>query len=221
MTHSFQEVPKLVVYDLDGVITRKDTFTALVLGQLWRSPRRLLRALPVAVTILSGKKAEASRRIAEIALAGMTDADYAGLAEQLGRKFAADPKWMRPDTAKRIRRQYDSGARLVIATATERRLAEALLAAANIPYDLLSASHLEAKPSGLAVRDHRIGVRKADALIELGIPVASAEFVTDSITDLPTAEAAGYVVLIGASARTRRRFDESNVALADPSEVTD
>lgn len=209
--------PKLVVYDLDGVITRKDTFTALVLGRLARSPLRLLRALPLAATILSGKKPEASRRIAETALSGMTDADYAALAAQLGRKFAADPKWMRPYSVRRIRRQYDAGARIVIATAAERRLAEALLAAADVPYDLLSASLLKALPSGLAVCDHRVGARKTEALIELDVPIANAEFVTDSITDLPTAETAACVVLIGASGRTRRRFDLTNVTLSQGS----
>ena len=115
------------MYDLDGVITRKDTFTALVVGQLMRSPLRLLRALPVLVNMLRGKKPEASRRIAEIALAGMTDTDYTALATQLGRKIAADTKWMRFSAVQRIRHQHESGAPIIIATATERRLAEALL----------------------------------------------------------------------------------------------
>ena len=217
MTQSSHEPPRFVVYDLDGVITRKDTFTALVVGQLMRSPLRLLRELPVLVNMLRGKKPEASRRIAEIALAGMTDTDYTALATQLGRKIAADTKWMRFSAVQRIRHQHESGARIIIATATERRLAEALLAAAGVPYDLLSASLLNTTTSGLTVSDHRVGQRKKEALIELAVPIASAVFVTDSMTDLPTAEAASRVVLIGASERTRRRFSASKVKLAQGS----
>lgn len=217
MVDMHREFPKLVIYDLDGVITLKDTFTALVIRRLVRSPLRLLRALPKAVTMVCGRKEEASRKIAEIALAGMTDASYCALADQLGREIAADTRWIRPCAVQLIRRQHASGARIVVATATERRLAESLLAAAEVPYDLLSASLLDSTPSGLTVSDHRVGARKKDALLELNVPIPRAEFVTDSMTDLPTAKAASSVVLIGASKRTQRRFRETNVALIDPS----
>lgn len=212
MVDAHREPPKLVVYDLDGVITRKDTFTALIVRQLVRSPLRLFRSLPLMSAMIGKRKAEASRKIAEIALAGMTDAGYDALVEQLGREFANEAKWMRPETVERIQCQYDSGVRVVIATATERRLAEALLAAAKIPYDLLSASLLEVTSSGLKVGDHRVGARKTEALLELDVAIASAEFVTDSVTDLPTAKVAASVVLIGASEGTRRRFGQAAVA---------
>ena len=123
MVDMHREFPKLVIYDLDGVITLKDTFTALVIRRLVRSPLRLLRALPKAVTMVCGRKEEASRKIAEIALAGMTDASYCALADQLGREIAADTRSIRPCAVQLIRRQHASGARIVVATATERRLA--------------------------------------------------------------------------------------------------
>lgn len=211
------EQPGLVVYDLDGVITRKDTFTALVMSRLVRSPLRMLRSLSAATLLLSERKAQGSRRIAEVALSGMTDDSYTALAERLGRRFAADAKWIRGDTVQRIRRQHEQGSRIVIVTATEHRLAHTLLAAAEVPYDLLSASHLAATASGLRVADHRVGVRKVEALRELGEPIEHAEFVTDSLTDLPTAQAAARVVLIGASERTRRRFGEHGIRIHDAS----
>ncbi|MGC3020806.1 haloacid dehalogenase-like hydrolase [Brevibacterium sp. FAM 24630] len=208
------ERTELVVYDLDGVITRKDTFTALVIGRLVRSPSRFLRALPACLTFLSGRKAQASRRIAEIALSGMSDDDYSTLAERLGQKFGADSRWMRSDAVERVRRQHAYGSRIVIATATEHRLASALLATAEIPFDELSASRLEVTTAGPKVADHRVGARKADALRSLGIPLERVEFVTDSLTDLPTARAAARVVLMGASAHTRRRFDKHGIRVS-------
>lgn len=209
--------PELVVYDLDGVITRKDTFTALVAFRLCRSPSRLVRSVFTALTVLGEGKAASSRKIAETALDGMTAGEYTALAEQLGQKFAGDSKWMRAEVVQRIRRQHAQGVRIVIATASEQRLAEALLEAAGVPYDLLSASLLSSRPTGLTVCDHRVGERKLVALLELDVSVDRAQFVTDSLTDFPTAEAASSVVLIGASARTRRRYQELGVTITEES----
>lgn len=142
MSSSRPDRPELVVYDLDGVITRKDTFTALIAYRLFRSPLCLFRSVWTALTTLGESKASSSRRIAETALDGMTDGEYTALAEQLGQKFASDSKWIRTEAVHRIRRQHAQGARIVIATASERRLAEALLEGAGIPYHLLSASLL-------------------------------------------------------------------------------
>ena len=210
----------VVVYDLDGVITRRDSFTAVVVDRLRRAPLRLLKALPAVVPMVLSMRADrrqrAARRVAQIALGGLHEPGYITLATAFGRRIGASPSWVRDEAVQRIRRQHAEGARIVIATATERRLAEALLAAAGIPYDLLSASALIETPSGMKFADHRVGMRKAEALREQGVPIEAAEFVTDSLADLPTARAAGRVVLIGASPRTRRRYARAAVSLAVP-----
>ena len=85
-----RDLPMVVVYDLDGVITRKDTFTALVAMRLVRSPLRLLQSIPVIVSGIRGWKAQLSQKITEIALAGMAGDRYEELAEHLGRKFGSE-----------------------------------------------------------------------------------------------------------------------------------
>ncbi|MGO0605905.1 haloacid dehalogenase-like hydrolase [Brevibacterium linens] len=217
MSSARSDRPELVVYDLDGVITRKDTFTALIAYRLFRSPLCLVRSVWTALTMPGESKASLSRRIAETALDGITDGEYTALAEQLGQKFASDPKWIRAEAVHRIRRQHAQGARIVIATASERRLAEALLEGARVPYDLLSASLLSSRANGLTVRDHRVGERKLAALLELGVSIDKAQFITDSLTDFPTAEASSSVVLIGASARTRERYREMGISITEES----
>lgn len=211
--------PDLIVYDLDGVITTRDSFSALILARLRRAPLRLLRALPATAVMLLGaqerRRRVAAARVAEIALAGMRDEDYTELASTFGDRIGEDPAWMRVGTVERIRRQHSRGVRIVIATATEERLAQALLARAGVPYDLLSASALTETESGMQVADHRVGARKVEALREQGVAVETAEFVTDSFTDLPTARAAGRVILIGASEKTRRRYSRAGLVIAD------
>ena len=202
---------EVVIYDLDGVITAKDTFSALISAELRRAPTRLLRALPVIALMLLGRRAgsrgAAARNVTEIALAGMSDREYTELAEALGNRIGGDSRWIRTATVERMRDQRDAGVRIIIATATEHRLAESLLVRAEVPYDVLSASILEATATGMRIADHRVSGRKLEALREQGILVDRAEFATDSLTDLPTARAAARVTLIGASLATRKRYE--------------
>lgn len=210
----------MIVYDLDGVITTRDSFTALIVEQLRRAPLRLLRALPAAATMLVSRretrKRRAAARVAAIALTGMSDDYYTALATKFGTRIGGDPAWIRAETVERIRGQNAQGVRVVIATATEHRLARALLARAGVPYDLLSASVLNETAAGMEVVDHRVGARKTDALREQGVPIERVEFVTNSMTDLPTARAAAQVTLIGASQKTRERYAQAGVPITDP-----
>ncbi|MGY4721434.1 haloacid dehalogenase-like hydrolase [Naumannella huperziae] len=208
---------RLVIYDLDGVITRRDTFTALVIHRLRRAPFRLLRATMAAMPMLRGdatSRHEAAQRVAEIAMTGLREREYIAEARAFGKRIAGDPCWIRPWAVDRLRRQHAKGARIVVATATERSLAAALLDHAAVPYDSLSASSLTETASGMQVADHRVGTRKMEALREMGVSIEDAEFVTDSTTDLPTAQVAARVVLIGASTRTHDKFLRSGVTLS-------
>lgn len=199
-----------VVYDLDGVITTKDSFAALIVHRLARSPLRLLRALPHVASWAAARdperRADAARRIASLALRGMREDEYDRLARRLGRRLGSDPVWIRPGVVARIQQQHAGGASIIIATASEERLARALLETAGVPYHCLSASVLTEAPSGMEVLDHRVGARKAAALGALGTPLHEAEFVTDSRTDLPTARLAARVTLVCPSRSTVRRF---------------
>lgn len=157
---------------------------------------------------------DAVARVTKVALSGLRDNDYSGLAAAFGKRIGNDHSWIRPATVERIRRQSAQGTRIVVATATERRLAQALLAQAGVPYDLLSASLLTESPTGMNVADHRVGVRKLEALREQGVAIDQAEFVTDSITDLPIARAAARVILVGASKKTRDQYARAGVTVA-------
>ncbi len=210
-----QPKDRTVIYDLDGVVTFKDTFGALLTERLRSSPGRLVRALPTAVSWATARRPEqrafAARNLARIALSGMRDVEYAEYSRTIGRRIAHDPAWIRADIVRRIRFQHANGTRIIIATASEARLARALLQAAGVPFHVLSASVLVATATGMDVGDHRVGARKAEALLAAGVRIAEAEFVTDSRTDLPTARLAAEVTLVGPSLTTRRAFKREQV----------
>lgn len=200
--------PPVVIYDMDGVITRRDSFTALVVERLRRSPLRLIRALPPAAVmplLPPDARAAASRAITRSALRGVTFDEYERIARRVGARIGGDPAWIRAEIVARIRAEHAAGRRVVIATASERTLAAALLERAGVPRTRLSASLLVPGPHGVEIGDHRIGERKAEAICE-SEPIHLAHFVTDSATDLPTARRVASVELIGAGPRTRARF---------------
>lgn len=209
----------LVVYDLDGVVTRHDSFTALVLRRLGHCPVRLLLALPHALALAVRRSPEArqalTRTVSRIALRGMDLDRYALLADALGERIGASPGWIRGEVVEDMLRRRRRGETIVVATATEGRLATAILRAAGAPYDILSASSLAEVRGGLAFDDHRVGARKLTALREEGVAIGDALFLTDSTTDLPTALAARRVRLVGASRRTRRSFADAGIVLIE------
>ncbi|WP_337661932.1 HAD family hydrolase [Actinoalloteichus sp. AHMU CJ021] len=203
-------------YDLDGVVTRRDSFTALLVDRLRASPPRLIRAFPslLRLTLHPGdaqRRSRAARRVTEVALSGLSTPEYQRLADEVGARIGGDPTWLRAEVVDRIRREHGAGTRVVVATASEHRLATALLRAADIPFDLLSASRLTGGPTGQRVADHRVGARKAEALRECGVPLDEAVFTTDSYTDLPAARLAARVVLVGATRRTRERYAAAGI----------
>lgn len=209
-------------HDLDGVITRKDSFTGFLLERMRGSALRVLVGLPAVCLMLlstrSGRRTRVIHRLTEISLSGWDEKSYAACAMAFGDRIGGDSSWIRDETVRRVRRQHAEGTRIVIATSTERRLAEALLTRAGIPFDLLAASLLAEAHGGMTVDDHRVGARKAQALRDLGVRLEEAEFVTDSITDLSTARASARVVLIGAPKRTKDRFvREGGHAVWEPS----
>ncbi|AQP49359.1 hypothetical protein BW730_12565 [Tessaracoccus aquimaris] len=205
----------MFVYDLDGVITTRDTLTALIVERLRSRPGRALRAIPHAATRLFCRGAarhDRARAVVGHALAGLGLDEYERLAATVGARLGSDSRWIRRAVCERLRSRHAAGARIVIATASEELLVRALLEGAGVPFDLLSATTLGTGRSGLRVDDYRIGPRKATALLQAGVRIDEATFVTDSTTDLPTARLAASVELVGASRRTSAAFRRAGVA---------
>ncbi|MDN6438893.1 MAG: hypothetical protein L0K27_05435 [Corynebacterium nuruki] len=96
----------VVVYDLDGVITTRDTFTTFTIEQLCRKPLRLVPAIPLAVRRFLSRDDEFRRRtgvrIARIALRGLSEEDFTVRVENFGRRVGAGRTWIRGSAVDRI-----------------------------------------------------------------------------------------------------------------------
>jgi phosphatidylglycerophosphatase C len=204
-----------VVLDLDGVLSTRDTFAALLVAAARRAPLGSMRSTPeLARWVLAGRDvprhAAASREVARSLLRGMTEPDYDALATAVGRRLGAVAA-RRPMVELAAARRR-AGAHIVVATGSEHRLAAAFLTAAGVQHDLLLASTLRWTPTGPIFDRHIRGESKLAALTDAGIDIEQRRFWTDSFDDFPTAAAAASVVLVAPSRYSAGRYRAAGIA---------
>ncbi len=120
-SHAVQGRTVLVVFDLDGTITRQDTYLAFLQFVLRRRPTRLARCLHLPGSVVRFALGRLSNtalktRLLTAVLGGLSRADAADLTEAfLARHFA---RLVKPQALQRIARHIEEGHRLVLITAS-------------------------------------------------------------------------------------------------------
>lgn len=204
-----------VVLDLDGVLSKRDTFATLLVAAARSAPLTGIRSSPELVRWLRAgndlpRHAAASRDIARSLLHGMTEPTYDALAARVGARLGARAaRASMVEVAAQCRRE---GAHIVVATGSEHRVASAFLGAAGVEHDLLLASTLRWTPTGPVFDRHIRGPGKLEALRAAGVDIERRRFWTDSFDDVTTAAAAGSVVLVAPSRRSAAQYRASGIA---------
>lgn len=204
-----------VVLDLDGVLSTRDTFAALLVAAARRRPLTALQSAPDVVRWLRAghdvkRHAAASREVARSLLRGMPEATYDALALEVGSRLGSSAaRASMVEVATRCRRE---GAHIVVATGSEHRLAAAFLAAAGVEHDLLLASTLRWTPTGPVFDRHIRGEGKLTMLRDAAIDIERRRFWTDSYDDFPTAHAAASVALVAPSRHSAAAYRASGLA---------
>lgn len=199
-------MPLKVVFDLDGVLARRDTMAELIRRQLTSNPARAVIAiLPAAAwTVLRkspGFRVLMSRVLGRIALSGLSDEQYCDLAGRTGCALGADPAWLIADGIAALRGHLSAGDDVVVTTGSEERLSRAFLSAAGLPDVALIATHL--RFGRLAhYANHNLGPRKVPNLQGRVVDL----FYTDSALDLDVARVATRTILVNPNARLERQF---------------
>ena len=207
--------PRVVLFDLDGVITRRDTFATLVARRLRSSPWRLAAAAPALplLTLTSRwpeRRGPVSRDLVRVALLGISVEQAGELAAAIGHEFADTTDWLNAPLIDSARRHLDEGDEVVFVTATEHGLARILLDAVGLPDAGLFGSHLARLRAGVGLRPHNYGRQKLRTMQEHGPAQPWSVLYTDSLADDPLARQVRRVVLVGARPalirQARRRF---------------
>jgi len=191
---------EVAVFDLDGVLTRRDTFTLFVLGRFRRCPLRVALALPlVPLMLLPASRRWAITLAVRLSLVRLSVAGYRAEAAAFARRLAATPGALQPGCVAQARAHLDAGARVVFATASEEALARALLDAAGLPDAELVASRLARSGRSWRVALHNLGAEKPRQLAARGIRPPWAVAYSDHAVDLPLLRGAEVAVLVNAS----------------------
>lgn len=197
-----------VLFDLDGVLTTRDSMAALIVQRLKRRPARFLAVLPLFLfAVMSGSHraltAKANRRIVRLVLRGLSEQEYVALAAETGRLLASQEGFLR-DPLVQLCDEASEGSRAVVVTASEHHLARSILDAAGLSHVELLASELIFEGRRPRFRMHNVGRRKIRSVEDAGIEVGGVTFYTDSATDLPLAVMVAEAVLVHPAGRSRR-----------------
>lgn len=203
-----------VVFDLDGVLTTRDTFATLVRRRLSRSPWRLVLALPaLPVMAVTGShprlRGAVARYLVRVALLGERPEAARERTRELAREFARNPAWLCGPGVRAARGHLDAGDRVVVVTATERELARTLLDEVGLGAADVLASELSPALGGSRMAPHNYGPRKLETMEARGLPRPWAVMYTDSWADEAVAGAVDRVVLVNPSAKLVRRAHRS------------
>lgn len=205
-----QHAPEVTLFDLDGVLTTKDTMAALITYRLKHKPLRLLAVLPIyVVTLIAGSHrglaARANRLAVRVTFTGLSETEYRALATDIGRQMAGRPGFIRKDLVQLCRDARESS-RVVIVTASEQHLAEGLLEASGLSGAELIASRMAFSKRVPRLVLHNVGSQKIHSLQTAGVPFQNTIFYTDSASDLPLALVAARTIIVHPKKRSRRRL---------------
>jgi phosphatidylglycerophosphatase C len=197
------------LFDLDGVLLRGDAFTVLIRHALTRRPWRLIPAAVLLTTSralpLDGPGRPAVNRVlVRLALRGIDEPRYEALAAQIGTKLAQSA-FRNDPLIEEVCRCREAGSRVLVVTATERRLARSYLDGVGLGGIELVASELtfpNDRPVGLSL--YNIGPQKVCSLIGLEVDLGGCLFYTDSASDLPLMKRVAECVLVAPSRATQK-----------------
>lgn len=182
----------------------------LLKSQLLRSPSKVLRALPYLMKSAFGDrptKTRANGVLMEIAVASLTQEQYAALVEDAAKQLANNTRFVQPDAVAEVKKHQSTGTVLII-TGSERQMARAYLNNLGLTDVEIESSELDFSGPNAKLTAHLIGPAKVARLEELGIPVASLPFYTDSRADLPVARLAAHTTLVNPNTKTRVAYEQ-------------
>ena len=197
----------VVVFDFDGTLVNRDSFSDFAVGYCVSRPLRLflvLLFLPLSATLLAlGSKAAAG----SILLWGMT---VGGSTRRFAVALRLYARGTLPDYANEaifaeLARQVNAGCRVVIATGTVPLLVRGLLSARRVPPLPIVGSRLSRRWGGLVAMTHCTGrVKVSELRRKLGIDAWSTVY-TDSFADSALLSGAREITLVSPSRGTVKR----------------
>lgn len=215
--------PAVALFDLDGTITRRDTYLAYLIGYLLRHPGRLVRAMPLSFAVAShfaGLRDNTwlKRRFLRAILGGVERASMQHFTDAfLDRTLRYG---LRPRAREVIERHRAAGERLLLVTASLDVYAEPL--AARLGFDATICTRAEVDHAGRLTGEldggNCYGIEKlrcVERYLAEHAPDAFVTLYTDHHADLPLIRHVDRAVLVNPARRTRRAAAAVPIAIED------
>ncbi|MEO7916537.1 MAG: haloacid dehalogenase-like hydrolase [Dokdonella sp.] len=206
------EMPRVVLFDFDGVLVRDDLFESFLRNRFRRQPWRLMPMLPLLPALLLLCIVPTGRRLlinlfVRLGLSGSRLAKLEPELARWGRARARLPGVVMRDGVVALRRHVANGDRVVVVTGCEAGLARGLLDELALGDIEVIGSQLRDGWLGARPRVHVIGRRKIPALAERGIVAPWAIAYSDSSRDTPMLKGATEAIIVNMDARNRKRVE--------------
>lgn len=205
---------RVVVFDFDGVLVRGDSFETFLRARLRRAPWRLLPVLPllpfVPVLLMSAwGKGWLARLFTRVATLGSDEEGFRRSVQLFAEEFSRDPRNFNAQAVARLRRHLVEGERVIVCSATEQGLLDALMSTLELTGVEHIGSEVTVSLWGLRVLRHNYGDGKRHVLMQrFGLKRWHVAY-SDAWSDLPMLRGADEeAVLVNPSQALLERYSQ-------------
>jgi phosphatidylglycerophosphatase C len=206
-----EDMPRVVLFDFDGVLIRGDSFALFVrsryAGSTWRKGMALL-ASPLLLLTWPLSRRLSLYILVRIALFGLREPRYRVVADAFAATLARRPKQFCRDGLNRLRRHQADGDRVIVVTGCEETLATGILRELGLAGVEVVASQLRPGWLGMRRRRHNVGRRKVQSLAERGVAAWQVAY-GDSMHDVAMLKQAGEAVLVNGTPKLCKRVEKA------------
>jgi phosphatidylglycerophosphatase C len=206
-----EDMPRVVLFDFDGVLIRGDSFALFVrsryAGSTWRKGMALL-ASPLLLLTWPLSRRLSLYILVRIALFGLREPRYRVVADAFAASLARRPKQFCRDGLNRLRRHQADGDRVIVVTGCEETLATGILRELGLAGVEVVASQLRPGWLGMRRRRHNVGRRKVQSLAEHGVAAWQVAY-GDSMHDVAMLKQAGEAVLVNGTPKLCKRVEKA------------
>jgi phosphatidylglycerophosphatase C len=203
--------PRVVLFDFDGVLVHGDSFAMFMRDRYRHSPWRKLLALlsaPLLLLQLPFSRRLPVRMLVRIALLGLREQRYQGVANAFAAALARRPKQFSRDGLQALRRHQAAGDRVIVVTGCEHTLASGILQQLGLTGIEVLASRLRPGWLGMRLLHHNVGQRKVQTLARHGVIEWQVAY-GDSMYDAAMLKLAAEAVLVNSTPALCKKMEKA------------
>jgi phosphatidylglycerophosphatase C len=204
-------MPRVVLFDFDGVLILGDAFHLFMRERYARSLWRPLLALlyaPLLLLQLPFSRRLPMRTLVRIGLLGLGEKRYQAAANDFAAALVRRPRQFCRDGLQALRRHQAAGDRVVVVTGCEHALVSGILQQLGLTNLEVFASQLRPGWLGMRPLRHNVGVRKVQLLAQHGVTAWHTAY-SDSLHDVPMLKPATEVVLVNGTPALCKKVEKA------------